>query len=178
MCDRGPNLLKALKDYQVLNCFPHRMNNVMKRAFFQLKAKQKPAKITPTIAQETTLLNITKDSYDSSDSNSSTDDEELFKPKKTIKKKRQRKQSTVSNGDDPMKLKFEDLTIKAREIIETITQCKKLVRYIKKVIYFLGLNILKNAAKRSRRYLNAGYFFQRNNFPVLSYVSSFFLRMD
>jgi hypothetical protein len=35
-----------------------------------------------------------------------------------------------------MKLEFKDLPVKAQEIIETIKQCKKLVRYIKKVFCF------------------------------------------
>jgi hypothetical protein len=135
MCDRGANLLKALEDYEVLNCFPHRMNNVVKRAFFQLKANR-TATTTPTTVQATKSLDPAAGSHDSSDSNSSTDDEELFKPTKTIKKKKRKKQPSTPNGNDPMKLKFEDLPIKAQEIIETINQCKKLVRYIKKVIYF------------------------------------------
>ncbi|CAF3331770.1 unnamed protein product [Rotaria sp. Silwood2] len=42
-----------------------------------------------------------------------------------------------------MKLELKDLHIKAQEIIETIKQCKKLVRYIKKVLNFLNLDYFK-----------------------------------
>ncbi|CAF5095494.1 unnamed protein product, partial [Rotaria sp. Silwood1] len=34
VCDRGSNLIKALEDYQVVHCFPHRLNNVLKRTFY------------------------------------------------------------------------------------------------------------------------------------------------
>ncbi|CAF3313778.1 unnamed protein product [Rotaria sp. Silwood2] len=40
--DRGTNLIKALEDYETLFCFPHRINDVLKRAFFQLKSNQIP----------------------------------------------------------------------------------------------------------------------------------------
>lgn len=136
MCDRGANLLKALQDYEVLNCFPHHMNNILKRAFFQSKNNQTSAK-TPITVQATTSADADIDQNDSSDSSSSTQDEELFKPRKQIKKKRRKRQSPISNANDPMKLKLEDLPVKAQEIIETIKQYKKLVRYIKKVMHLL-----------------------------------------
>ncbi|CAF5117932.1 unnamed protein product, partial [Rotaria sp. Silwood1] len=34
VCDCGSNLRKALEDYQVVHCFPHRLNNVLKRTFY------------------------------------------------------------------------------------------------------------------------------------------------
>jgi hypothetical protein len=43
-----------------------------------------------------------------------------------------------------MKLQLKDLPEKARELIETIRQCKKLVRYIKKVFYFYLFNTLSS----------------------------------
>lgn len=135
MCDRGANLLKALQDYEVLNCFPHRMNNILKRAFFQSKNNQRSTK-KPTTVQVTTSTDadVDIDQNDSSDSDSSIENEELFQPRKQIKKKKRKRQSANSNVSDQMKLKLEDIPIKAQEIIETIIQCKKLVRYIKKVM--------------------------------------------
>ena len=37
MLDRGPNLIKALENYEALFCFPHRINNVLKTVFFSIK---------------------------------------------------------------------------------------------------------------------------------------------
>ena len=34
MSDRDANLIKALEDYETLFCFPHRIKNVLKTAFF------------------------------------------------------------------------------------------------------------------------------------------------
>ena len=41
MSDRGANLVKALREYDTLFCFLHRINNILKRAFFQSKNNQK-----------------------------------------------------------------------------------------------------------------------------------------
>ncbi|CAF3067043.1 unnamed protein product, partial [Rotaria sp. Silwood2] len=40
-CDRGSNLIKALEDYQVIHCFSHRLNNVLKRTFYSAGTKEK-----------------------------------------------------------------------------------------------------------------------------------------
>jgi hypothetical protein len=41
VCDRGSNLVKALEDYKVLHCFPHRLNNVLKRTFYSAGTEEK-----------------------------------------------------------------------------------------------------------------------------------------
>ena len=41
VCDRGSNLVKALEGYQVVHCFPHRLNNVLKRTFYSAGAREK-----------------------------------------------------------------------------------------------------------------------------------------
>lgn len=33
--------MKALEDYQVINCFPHRLNNVLKRTFYSAGTQEK-----------------------------------------------------------------------------------------------------------------------------------------
>ena len=143
MCDRGANLIKALQGYEVLFCFAHRLNNVLKRGFFQSKTNRTSTKTpkTATSVAATTTSAVDIDSNHSSSSNSSTEeDEEVLVPTRKIKKKKQKQkqkqQSSVTNDDNQMKLNFNDLSVKAQEIIETIKQCKKLVRYIKKVVYF------------------------------------------
>ncbi|CAF1155607.1 unnamed protein product [Adineta steineri] len=130
MSDRGANLIKALEDYETLFCFPHRINNVLKRAFFQLpvhRIKTNPPATTQPSASTTSVNNL-NDSHESA-----SEDEEILQPTKRIRKKKQtKKQSSSTDVNDPMKLDLKDLPVVAREIIETIKQCKKLVRYIKK----------------------------------------------
>ena len=41
VCDRGSNLVKALEDYHVVHCFPHRLNNVLERRFYCTGTQQK-----------------------------------------------------------------------------------------------------------------------------------------
>ena len=42
--DRGSNLVKALENYQVINCFAHRLNNVLKRTFYSAGTQDKAEK--------------------------------------------------------------------------------------------------------------------------------------
>ena len=131
MSDRGANLVKALRDYETLFCFLHRINNILKRGFFQLKSKQKPSQSSTTAPPPPPVSKSNHD--DSCQSASSTEDEEAFVPTLQIKKKKQKKKQETRIPIDPMKLELKDLPLEAQEIIETIEQCKKLVRYIKKV---------------------------------------------
>ncbi|CAF4192312.1 unnamed protein product, partial [Rotaria sp. Silwood2] len=149
MSDRGTNLIKALQTYETLFCFPHRINNVLKRAFFQQKIRQTSTNSLTTVQTTTTTPSssniVTNENCQSSSSSSSEEEEEeLFKLTKQIKKKKTKKnKSLIHIENDPMKLELKDLHIKAQEIIETIKQCKKLVRYIKKVLNFLNLDYFK-----------------------------------
>ncbi|CAF1348334.1 unnamed protein product [Rotaria sordida] len=85
MSDRGVNLIKTLEDYEVLNCFPHPLNNALMRAFFQTNISR-PAKNSSTTAQTMVPLVLHRDKDDSYYSCSSTDkEEEIIKPTKRIK---------------------------------------------------------------------------------------------
>ncbi|CAF1334764.1 unnamed protein product [Rotaria sordida] len=124
--DRGTNLIKALQGYETLFCFPHRINNILKRAFFQQKIRQTSTNPSTT-AQTTTPSGsniVTNENCQSSSSSPSEEEEELCKPTKQIKTKKNKSLTRIEN--DPMKLELKDLHIKAQEIIETIKQCKKL----------------------------------------------------
>ncbi len=63
------------------------------------------------------------------------DDDETNKPTRPMKNKKIKKSSTTktNNVGDPRKLKFNDLHPSAQEVIKTITRCKNLVRFVKKV---------------------------------------------
>ena len=45
--DRGSNFVCALRQFKVLHCVAHRLNNVLKRAFYQQPKKKKREKATP-----------------------------------------------------------------------------------------------------------------------------------
>ncbi|CAF1398834.1 unnamed protein product, partial [Rotaria sordida] len=88
MSDRGVNLIKAFEDYEVLNCFPHPLNNALMRAFFQTNISR-PAKNLSTTAQTMVSLVLRRDKDDNYYSCSSTDkEEEIIKPTKRIKNKK------------------------------------------------------------------------------------------
>ncbi len=129
--DRGANLVKALREYDTLFCFLHRVNNILKRAFFQSKNKQNRLTKSKTAQSSASSSTITDKDYCPSDS--STEDEELFTPTVQIKQKRSKKKQQSKTPDDQVKLQFEDLPSEAQEIIKNIEKCKDLVRYIKKV---------------------------------------------
>ena len=89
MSDRGANLVKALREYDTLFCFLHRVNNILKRAFFQSKNKQNRSNKSKTTQPSTSSSTITdKDNYLS---DSSSEEEELFTPTIQIKQKNQRR---------------------------------------------------------------------------------------
>lgn len=144
--DRGPNLVAALKKYNTLYCYPHRLNNVLKCSFFQSQSKEKQAKVSSTPVEEKNIIDniISTDTIDrrinsehSNYSSLSTDDEnEKNEPTLPIKDKDKYKNQTKlasENTADPKKLKFNDLHPSAQEIIKTITRCKQLVQFVKKV---------------------------------------------
>src|SRR5690349_19928261 len=102
MSDRGKNLIKALQGYETLFCFPQRINNVLKRAFFQLKIHRTSTAATAQTTTTTTSLGPGVATSDTCSSSSSCDDEETCAPTKKIKKKKQKKiQSSITNEDNP-----------------------------------------------------------------------------
>ena len=129
--DRGANLVKGLRDYETLFCFLHRINNVLKRSFFQLSSQRKKSDLTNTTRPASASL-LNDNENDDYHSTSSTDDEETFIP--TIQMRKKKKNTDASSTiHDQMKLKLKDFPIEGQKIIKTIEQCKSLVRYVKKV---------------------------------------------
>lgn len=125
MSDRGSNLVKALRDYDTLFCFLHRVNNILKRSFFQLSNQK------VSIASSTTATTTTEDSGDQSAS--CTEDEDIFVPTIPIRTRRKKAKEQTSSSYDPMTMHYHQLPIEAQEVIRTIEHCKNLVRYVKKV---------------------------------------------
>ncbi|CAF2161723.1 unnamed protein product [Rotaria magnacalcarata] len=119
--DRGSNILKALKGYPVVYCFAHRINNVLKLAFYQTaQKKEKKNLIVTTTPSKNKLKQVEYTNDTSSDDSSSEDDVPTSSPSKYIEAN-----TTMSN-----------LSTKAKEVLITIATSKKLVKYAK----ITGLN--------------------------------------
>ncbi|CAF5193867.1 unnamed protein product [Rotaria magnacalcarata] len=114
--DRGSNILKALKGYPVVYCFAHRINNMLKLAFYQTaQKKEKQNLIVTTTPSKNKLKQVEYANDTSSDDSSSEDDVPTPSPSKYIEAN-----TTMSN-----------LSTKAKEVLITIATSKKLVKYAK-----------------------------------------------
>lgn len=88
VCDRGSNFIKALEDYEVAHCFPHRLNNILKRTFYcagtaekNEKKKKKSINKNQNDDQFSRIVFITNDDdplmdYDDRDSSESENDDD------------------------------------------------------------------------------------------------------
>lgn len=106
----------------MIYCFAHRINNVLKLAFYQTaqKKERKVLKASTTPAKrQLRKYQMVCDS--SSDSSSSEDDTTTPSPSKYVEA------NTF----------MLDISSKAKEILTTIKTCKKLVKYVKLVSKYL-----------------------------------------
>jgi hypothetical protein len=101
----------------VIKCFAHRINNILKKGFYQ-QEKKKEARTTLI---STTPLSKGKKSktiiYSSSDSSSSEDETSTPSPSKYV----------AANTF------LSELKPKSKELLDIITTCKQLVKYVKLV---------------------------------------------
>lgn len=151
VCDRGSNLIKALEDQKVVHCFPHRMNNVLKRTFYSAGTKEKilgrrkkpmakkQVGVTGSVGQseeahpnDESLL----DDDDRDSSSSETDDEVILDTKSV--ELALRGLSSSSPEDDCMNVPEEKLPSQATQLLITITRCKQLCSYVKRVRFFIN----------------------------------------
>ena len=102
----------------MIYCFAHRINNVLKLAFYQTPQKKEKQKIvastTPT-KRQSKKSKMARDS--SSDNSSSEDDPTTPSPSKYVEA------NTL----------LSELSSKSKEILTTITASKNLVKYVKLV---------------------------------------------
>ena len=99
-------------------CFAHRLNNVLKLAFYQTPLKkEKLVSAGTTTPSKKQLKKYQAARISSSDESSSDDDTATPSPSKYIEA------NTL----------LSDLPIKVKEILNTITASKKLVKYVKLV---------------------------------------------
>ena len=142
--DRGPNLVSALRNYNLLYCYPYRLNNILKCSFFQSQSLKQQLKEPSINAQHkcstnttisTNIVNSPITEENDNCSPLSTDDEneknQLTIPMKNTKQYKKQLSIKRQDADDPIKLKFDDLDPSANEIIKTIGQCKTLVQFVR-----------------------------------------------
>ncbi|CAF0930039.1 unnamed protein product [Adineta ricciae] len=147
VCDRGSNLVKALEDYQVVHCFPHRLNNALKRAFYSAGTRDKTERkkekknsnndqrITPSTWNDFT----TRDDdglmdYDDRDSSESECDDEVVLDEKSIELALRSLSSSSSPESDHINVLEENLPPYAAQILAVISRCKQLCCYVKRVM--------------------------------------------
>ena len=143
--DGGTNLVKALKPYRSLYCYGHRLNNVLKRSFFQSNKKKRKNE-TADVQAPTVQSNKKQTDSDLSTSTSDDDIETVLPIAKRKTKTKVTAGAVQSITTDPRKLELTDMEPAAQKVIETIVNCKKLVKFVKKVnklfLTFLWLSSL------------------------------------
>jgi hypothetical protein len=151
MCDRGSNFQKAFKGSNPLFCFGHRLNNVLKRSFFQNQRKKMASRVdhglTAASAAVTTTIASTSSGIDSeeeiyTDDSDATSDEDfelttampvLRKKKDKVKVVARSSRSQIDLDSVHLKLTMDDAPLSAKQVLRTLNQCKKIVKYVKKV---------------------------------------------
>ncbi|CAF1148186.1 unnamed protein product [Rotaria sordida] len=155
VCDRGSNLLKALEDYQVVHCFPHRLNNIVKRTFYSAgskekkQRKQKKESLKKNRNDDQSNWNNSNDDdndslmyYDDRDSSESESDDDIVLDEKFVELALRSLSSSPAERDHINVLE-ENLPPYAAQILATIVRCKQLCCYVKRVNWNPMLEALK-----------------------------------
>jgi hypothetical protein len=143
MTDRGANFVKAFAVYNPINCFGHRLNNILKICFFQCTKKKKnqnnasSINDNPPAMVENYFVPVIPGENASSDSESELSELELENQELNainddtlvkFQKKKQRATATTAQ-----KLSVVDIPAEAKKIILLLKQTKDLVKYVKQV---------------------------------------------
>lgn len=141
--DRGSNFVAAFRPFEPLFCFGHRLNNVLKTTFFQNKMKKKVADSKLTTVDRIIVNSPIQEEkkfspvIDSDFSSSGESEQESYSlPAMSVKKKQTKQSRKETNSEKEQSLRrihVDDISIEAKKVILTLSQCKKIVRYIKKV---------------------------------------------
>jgi hypothetical protein len=111
--DRGSNFVKALKPYSPTYCVCHRLNNIIKKCFYQTCKKK--CRFNDSIPNEILELLYSSDSEDDDDNGGEGDIvASLF-------------------GYDLSDTELMNIPSYAKNVLKTISSCKALVKFIKKV---------------------------------------------
>jgi len=142
MCDRGSNFVKCFKNYDPLHCYAHRLNNIIKKCFFQNNKKRAIDTLLSHLMTTTsaTVVHNTSSSSDD-DSCDEVDDEVVPSIKLKLKritngnKKRIKKTNSSFSFIDHMKLNISDIPNEARAYLTILKEVKHIVKYVKKVSF-------------------------------------------
>ena len=143
LCDRGSNFVKAFRDYDPLFCFRHRLNNILKTSSFQNTKKNKKHCSISTIDIAKSLnnsiltnaqLDTVSNANETVSSEESDEDEDVVTSIPVIRK---RKQCILKQKDDHQQLlaktSVDTIPAEAKVVLITLSQCKKNIKFIKKV---------------------------------------------
>ncbi|CAF5125695.1 unnamed protein product, partial [Rotaria sp. Silwood1] len=155
VCDRGSNLLKALEDYQVVHCFPHRLNNISKRTFYSAgtkekkQRKQKKESLKKNQNDDQPSWNNSNDDdndslmyYDDRDSSESESDDDIVLDEKFVELALRSLSSSPPERDHVNVLE-KNIPPYAAQILATIVRCKQLCCYVKRVNWNPKLKALR-----------------------------------
>ncbi len=176
VCDRGSNFVCAFKDFQPIFCFGHRLNNVLKISFFQNNKKKKKTKFTnvstgtaaaepvASVKAESAANLNNKSSTD--ESGSSTDDDCNAKTAlPVIRRKVTKKLKKPVSPKNDLQLSHEKVTVdqipaSAKLVLVCLNQCKKIVKYVKKVRKMIKYFLRAYFVKYSISFFNYILFFR------------------
>ena len=146
VCDRGSNLVKALEDFKVIHCFPHRMNNVLKRTFYSAGTEERKGKRRrmlnnkkknddPMISIDSIIDDDPLLDFDDRDSSDSESEDDIVLDAKTVDMAL-RNLSSSSPERDYINIPEQNLPLHASQLLATIVRCKQLCCYVKRVSCF------------------------------------------
>ncbi|CAF4982024.1 unnamed protein product, partial [Rotaria sp. Silwood1] len=138
VCDRGSNLIKALDDYQVVHCFPHRLNNVLKRTFCSAgnkERKQRKESLKKNQNDDQFNWNNSNDDdndclmyYDDRNSNESESDDDIILDEKSVELALRSLPSSPER--DHVNVLEKNLPPYAAQVLATIVCCKQLCCHV------------------------------------------------
>jgi hypothetical protein len=151
VCDRGSNFRKAFSGFQPLFCFGHRLNNVLKRAFFQHQNRRSNVDhqlsilddpyVTANATSSSAIQSPDEVSTDDSDTSSGDDDCESTASLPIARKRKHMANPSSKSRRVPtdvqqihMKMPVDQVPSSVKQVLRTLNQCKRVVKYVKKVI--------------------------------------------
>ncbi|CAF2955824.1 unnamed protein product [Rotaria sp. Silwood2] len=114
VCDKASNFLKAFRDLHPITCYGHRLNNVLKRSFFQHQ-KQLPTSSATSIEKTST-------------SDEEDDDDSFYIPSKPVKANKKLNIYTNVVKEQMMTTKLIDTPPAVQLLIKSIVECKSLAK--------------------------------------------------
>ncbi|CAF5028736.1 unnamed protein product [Rotaria sp. Silwood1] len=132
--DRGSNFIKGLHEFRLMFCVAHRLNGILKKTFFQISVAEKksPMKTTSIISSDTTPTKITAYLPQLSPEIAFNDEQYDEEEKAALEQWNKEEEDDDDDVIDYSIVSLTNIPWSAREILETIQQCKILVQYIKK----------------------------------------------